>query len=1163
MPRDPTTFAVAVDIEVRRPPTLPAVAQSPLTTRLVPVLMVVAAAGVVVFYLRSGSAVTRNPMFVLFPVMMALSALGSVVLGSRGTRRTAERDADRCEYLRYLSAMDDCVDEYARRQFESAHDAHPAPEELWHSIGTEKMWQRCPGDPDYLHVRIGIGTVDRRDRLVCAAPDPDQSHDPVTSDALDRLLRAATGISGTPVTVPLTDRRTMTVGGAGAVRALVCQLITWHGPDHVRILTLATGTHWGWLKWSPHHHRTGRISDATLQFDDVSRLLEACDEMTGVHLIVIVDGYTADIPERADLTVIVCDAAASMPADCRPDTLTMAHALSCSRLMAKYDLAHGGSGTDPDWATLLGHGTLRSLTPETAWSCREQQNFLRVPVGVGVSGEAVHLDLKEAAAAGMGPHGLCIGATGSGKSEFLRTLTLGLVSTHSPTELNLVLVDFKGGATFLGFDKLRHVCAVITNLEQEAHLVSRMRDALAGELNRRQHLLRTAGNLAGIGDYRNLRAAGTPLDPLPALFIVVDEFSELLSQHPDFVELFVAIGRLGRSLGIHLLLASQRLDEGRLRGLETHLSYRICLKTFSASESRAVLGVPDAHQLPSVPGSGFLKTADGEITRFRSAFVSASVPDLGDDRPRLFTGRAIARPIATNRPTVLQAVVDTLSGHGRSAHQVWLPPLDGPPVLADLLTDDNRLCVPIGLVDNPFDQCREVLTLDLRAGGGHVGIVGGPRSGKSTTLKTLVLALAATHCASDVNVYGLDLGEGSLSTLRGLPHVGAVAGRGDPELVHRIISQLVSVVRRRQQGRGGSDGFGEVMLVIDGWSALRRDFGELEEDVTMMAVQGLSVGVHVVLTASRWADLRPALKDQIGSRIELRLGDPAESEMDRRRAQLLLNRPPGHGITRDGKEFAIARPHVDAVRTDACAPSIDVLPTSVPLETGGPDFAIGLGADDLQPFVLDLDAAPLLIVLGDNGCGKTATLRALCRSVMCASRAAKLLVVDFRRTLLGVVEGPQLAGYAMSPVTLEAELVAALDELSARLPGPGVSQQELRDRSWWSGPEIYVIVDDYDLVAGASGSPLAALADLLPHARDIGLHVVIARRSGGAARAMFDPVLTRMRDLGAMGLLMSADTDEGVLMGGVRSAPLPPGRGVLVQRGRAATIVQIGWCEPS
>ena len=195
-----------------------------------------------------------------------------------------------------------------------------------------------------------------------------------------------------------------------------------------------------------------------------------------------------------------------------------------------------------------------------------------------------------------------------------------MIASHPPEVLNLILVDFKGGATFLGLERARHVGAVITNLAGEAHLVSRMNDALAGEMNRRQELLRAAGGFANLAEYRRARSRGAALPPLPALFILVDEFSELLSQHPDFAELFVAIGRLGRSLGMHLLLASQRLDEGRLRGLETHLSYRICLKTFSAGESRAVLGVPDAYHLPSAPGAAYLKSASDELSEVSDRF---------------------------------------------------------------------------------------------------------------------------------------------------------------------------------------------------------------------------------------------------------------------------------------------------------------------------------------------------------------------------------------------------------------------------------------------------------------------------------------------------------------------------------------------------------------
>ncbi|MDF2555914.1 MAG: type secretion protein EccC, partial [Microbacterium sp.] len=235
------------------------------------------------------------------------------------------------------------------------------------------------------------------------------------------------------------------------------------------------------------------------------------------------------------------------------------------------------------------------------------------------------LDLKEAAQQGMGPHGVMIGATGSGKSEVLRTLVLALALSHSPEQLNFVLVDFKGGATFAGMAGMPHVSAIITNLGSELALVDRFQDALQGEVVRRQELLRAAGNFANVSDYEKARKGGrTDLAPLPALLIVADEFSELLAAKPEFVESFINIGRVGRSLQVHLLLASQRLEEGKLRGLDTYLSYRIGLRTFSAAESRTIIGTPDAYTLPQEPGVGYLKADTDNLVQFKAAYVSGT-----------------------------------------------------------------------------------------------------------------------------------------------------------------------------------------------------------------------------------------------------------------------------------------------------------------------------------------------------------------------------------------------------------------------------------------------------------------------------------------------------------------------------------------------------------
>lgn len=189
------------------------------------------------------------------------------------------------------------------------------------------------------------------------------------------------------------------------------------------------------------------------------------------------------------------------------------------------------------------------LDTGVTWRKRSMHDLLRVPIGVGGNGGIVLLDLKESAHGGMGPHGMVVGATGSGKSEMLRTLVASLVIGHGPDRLALMLVDFKGGATFAAMADIPRIAGMITNLQDDLTLVDRMRDALFGEMQYRQGLLKQAGNLPNVTSYQDLIDAGHQLEPLPHLLVIIDELSELLAAKPDFAELFVAIGRIGRSIG--------------------------------------------------------------------------------------------------------------------------------------------------------------------------------------------------------------------------------------------------------------------------------------------------------------------------------------------------------------------------------------------------------------------------------------------------------------------------------------------------------------------------------------------------------------------------------------------------------------------------------------
>jgi S-DNA-T family DNA segregation ATPase FtsK/SpoIIIE len=829
--------------------------------------------------------------------------------------------------------------------------------------------------------------------------------------------------------------------------------------------------------------------------------------------------------------------------------------------------------------------------------------------------------------------------------------------------LNFVLVDFKGGATFLGLDKAPHVSAVITNLADEVTLVDRMKDALAGEMNRRQEALKNGGNFKNVWEYEKARENGADLDPLPALFIVCDEFSELLAAKPDFIDLFVAIGRLGRSLQMHMLLASQRLEEGKLRGLDSHLSYRIGLKTFSAAESRAAIGVPDAFELPSVPGGGYLKYDTSTLVRFKASYVSGPYRPAGiqaagpaatvvraDKRPQLFVPdfvelpkepepepseaavvvAAPQQPEEAVEPSELDVIVSRLIGQGPPAHEVWLPPLKDPNSLDTLLpnlnpTDDRglspvgffgngRLQVPLGIIDRPYEQRRDPLWADFSGAAGHGVIVGGPQSGKSTMLRTLIMSMALTHTPEEAQFYCLDLGGGTLAGLADLPHVGGVAvARREPDKARRIVAELTTLLteregrfgamgidsmtefrnrKRRGEIRADQDPFGDAFLIVDNWRALRDDFEELEGTITRLATQGLSYGVHVVIAANRWADIRPAIKDMIGTRFELRLGDPTESDIDRRVAVNIPSGRPGRGLTREKLHMLGGLPRIDgssdpetiaAGVADAvgkikgawrgrAAPQVRLLPDMITYEDvlqldaqrDSKLIPIGVNEEDLQPIYLDFNAEPHFYAFADGESGKTNLLRQIARGISerFTAKEALILLVDYRRTMLGFVQGDSLLGYAVSAAQLESMVGDVFNSMTRRLPGPDVTQEQLKTRSWWKGPELFILVDDYDLVATSSNNPLRKISDFLPQAKDVGLHLVVVRRTGGASKAMYDPIIGKLKEIAAPGMVMNGSRDEGALVGNIKASAMPPGRGNLLTRKNGKQLIQVSWIQP-
>jgi S-DNA-T family DNA segregation ATPase FtsK/SpoIIIE len=1104
--------------------------------------------------------------------------------------------------------------------------------------------------------------------------------------------------------IALTDRIDGTASRSLA-RALVAQLVTFHAPDDLVIAACIAPERrrdWEWLKWLPHalHPRLGdtlgprRLVVAGLAELDgllaelvakrprraATSPLRGAEPSAAPHVVVLLDGAEVDTSahlgvdgglagvtivavgptERAadrSAIVLTVDADGTLHSSTmddktlvgRADGLSIAEAETLARRLAPLRLREtvrdqAPLAADHELTELLGIPDIATADITTLWAARPARQLLRIPIGTGPDGTPVDLDIKEAAQDGMGPHGLIVGATGSGKSELLRTLVLGLAATHSGDLLNFVLVDFKGGATFASLERLPHTSAVITNLSDALPLVDRMRDAMSGELTRRQELLRRAGNFASIRDYDRARAAGADLPPLPSLLLVCDEFTEMLVAKPDFIDLFVQIGRIGRSIGVHLLLATQRLEEGRLRGLETNLSYRIALRTFTAHESRMTLGgASDAAELPSSPGHGFLRVGTDPLQRFKAAYVSGAYrgtvgPSASRQTDQLLDYTTAHVPSTTAAPiehsgqtgSLLEVIVGRLAGQGSPAHQVWLPPLTDPPRLDELLgsvsldpvrglsTVDGllrgALQVPVAVVDKPFEQRRDVAWLDLAGSAGHVAVVGHPQSGKSTALRSLVMALALTHTPAEIQVYCLDFGGGSLTALRDLPHVGGVAGRLDAAAVRRTVGEIATLLADRERSFTArtiesvatfrqlrrpsdldatlavpEDGFGDVFLIVDGWSTLRNEYEDLEPVLADVATRGLSYGIHLVATATRWSDFRHTIKDLFGSRLELRLGDPADSMVSRRAAANVPPATPGRGIFADGLHLLTAVPQIEghtpaslvaavaAGWSGPSAPKVRMLPSGLPYaallgatESGqrvplgqGLELPLGIAEADLRPVLLDFATESHLVVFGDSECGKSTLLRSLAESITrrFAPEQARIVLVDYRRSLLGAVQSEHLIGYGTAAENAAPLIGSVASYMDKRRAGPEVTAEQLRARSWWTGPECFVLVDDYDLVATSGMNPLLPLLEYLAQARDVGLHLVLTRRAGGAGRALYEPVLQRLRELGSPGIVMAGDRDEGALVGTVRPGPQPPGRGWLVTRKDGPRLVQLASLE--
>ncbi|PPS87891.1 FtsK/SpoIIIE domain-containing protein [Streptomyces sp. MH60] len=577
--------------------------------------------------------------------------------------------------------------------------------------------------------------------------------------------------------------------------------------------------------------------------------------------------------------------------DVRPDFVTPAW---CLRLARSLSALRDISGETEDSA-LPGASRLLDvlqLEPPTAdaigarWRMGGQSTM--AVVGESYDGP-FGIDMRK-----DGPHGLIAGTTGSGKSELLQTIVAALAVANTPENMTFVLVDYKGGSAFKDCVKLPHTVGMVTDLD--AHLVERALESLGAELKRREHIL-AAADAKDIEDYQDLVRRDPSHAPVPRLLIVIDEFASMVRDLPDFVTGLVNIAQRGRSLGIHLLLATQRPSGVVSPEIRANTNLRIALRVTDGGESSDVIDSPEAgHISKNTPGRAYVRLGHSSLVPFQSGRVGGRRPGAAD--PTALApwvgplgwedlGRAaLTKPKTESREddeiTDLKVLVDAVREANRSMgipaqHSPWLPALDEMLLLDEIevpalagAAPGKLPPAPYGIEDLPSDQARRPVVVDF-ASFGHLMIGGAPRSGRSQVLRTIAGSLARTHSTADVHLYGIDCGNGALNALTRLPHCGAVVGRNQTERVVRLVNRLKGELSRRQDllADAGFADIGEqrasvaeserlphIVVLLDRWEGWvptlgEVDHGSLTDELQTMMREGASVGIHLVLTGDR------------------------------------------------------------------------------------------------------------------------------------------------------------------------------------------------------------------------------------------------------------------------------------------------------------------------
>jgi S-DNA-T family DNA segregation ATPase FtsK/SpoIIIE len=841
------------------------------------------------------------------------------------------------------------------------------------------LWARSFSDIDFLDVRIGMGYEDLC-VTVKGKSDANgfQMESDEIKELSDRIIEETRIVDNVPLKVSFRKHNTVGVIGdrvrvTKLVKNLLVCLSTLHCYEDVRIVGIFDEDErkvWDSIKWLPH------IWDENKQYrflaysrDDIRNLCELLTDIIkkrkdslkennsvgfpqSPHYILILGSKQlvekesimtelfSNNPEIGVTSIFLFNDIYSLPHGCRyivdvnnnpspfcyerdsinekrfftiDESLNDSQFDEFARFMSAIKL-EGLSVAEPlpNGITFLqGYHceNVSGLGVTERWKNSTPYKSLAAPLGVLTGGKEFFFDIHEKA---QGPHGLIAGTTGSGKSELLQTWILSMAINYHPHDVNFVLIDYKGGGMASLLEPLPHVVGKITNISSN---ISRSLISLQSEVQRRQRLFEK-NNVNHIDKYQRLYKMGNTAEPLPHLIIVADEFAELKKAEPDFMAGLISVSRVGRSLGIHLVLATQKPAGVVDDQIQSNSRFRLCLKVQDVSDSREMIKRPDAAKITQA-GRTFIRVGEDEYFELFQSFWSGA-PYFGSALDTNDVGNQV-RFVQTNGQRIktvqdektrfksdldeLTAVVNYIVGVAKKEginklQGPWMPELPERIPLDSLLINsfdgtvwpDNSpwLKATVGLYDCPQSQSQGPVELDFSEKGSYA-VYGAPSTGKTTFLKTLAMSLCKTFTPEEVNLYFIDCGGWSMSIFTDMPHVGGVALDCENEKILKLEQLLLDELDKRKRlfyshSVSSYEAYRQmeyeacpaIFLLVDNIASMFDLYPDLESTFITLSREGANYGIYLVYTANSTTGVRYKVMQNIKGAIAFELNDKGD-----------------------------------------------------------------------------------------------------------------------------------------------------------------------------------------------------------------------------------------------------------------------------------------------